>query len=95
LNGVRFEVDPGVLAGGAADGSLVEGDVLGARGLMDAAGGGASAAGDPGAVGAVGEVCTVWSGTLGALGDAIGQMHRNLGAAARSYAITDASVIDP
>jgi hypothetical protein len=95
LTGVRFEVDPRVLAGGAADGSLVEGDVLGALGLMDAAGAGASAAGDPGAVGAVSEVCTVWSGALGALGDAIGQIHRNLGAAARSYAITDASVIDP
>jgi hypothetical protein len=92
---VRIEVEPGVLAGGAAEGSWVEGDVLGARGLVDAAGGGASAAGDPGAVGAVGEVCTVWSGSLGALGEAIGQMHRNLGAAARSYAITDASVIDP
>ena len=84
-----------MLTGGAAEGSLLEGDVVGARGMIDAAGGGASAAGDPGAVGAVGEVCTVWSGSLGALGNAIGQMHRNLGAAAQSYAITDASVIDP
>ena len=63
--------------------------------MIDAAGGGASAAGDPGAVGAVSDVCAVWSGSLAALGEAIGQMHRNLGAAARSYAITDATVIDP
>ena len=73
-------MDTGVLAGGAAEGSLLEGDLLGARGMIDAAGSGASAAGDPGAVGAVSEVCTVWSGSLGALGEAIGQLHRNLGA---------------
>jgi hypothetical protein len=95
LTGVRFEVEVGALAGGAAEGSLVEGDLLGARGTIDAAGSGASAAGDPGAVGAVGEVCTVWSASLGSLGEAVGQMHRNLGAAARSYAITDSTVIDP
>lgn len=88
-------MDPGLLAGGAAEGSLVHGDVLGARGMMDAAGTGASAAGEPGAVGAVGDACAAWSGALGALGEAIGQLHGNLGAAARAYAITDASVIDP
>jgi hypothetical protein len=92
---VRIEVNSGVLSGGAAEGTLLEGDVVGARGMIDAAGSGASAAGDPGAIGAVGDVCTVWGASLGALGEAIGQMHRNLGAAARSYAITDATVIDP
>jgi hypothetical protein len=92
---VRFEVDPGALAGGAAEGSLVQDEIVGARGLMDAAGSGASAVGDPAAVGAVGEACAAWSGALGALGEAIGQLHTNLDAAARTYALTDASVIDP
>jgi hypothetical protein len=95
LSGVRFEVDPGALTGGAAEGSLVQDDVVGTRGLIDAAGSGASAVGQPAAAGAVGEACTAWSGALGALGDAIGQLHLNLGAAARAYAVTDASVIDP
>jgi hypothetical protein len=92
---VRFEVEPGVLAGGAAEGSLVHGEIVGARGMMDAAGSGASAVGDPSAVGAVGDACAAWSGALGALGDAIGQLHVNLDSAARAYAMTDASVIDP
>jgi hypothetical protein len=92
---VRIEVDPGALAGGAAEGSLVRDEVVGARGLMDATGSGASAVGDPAAVGAVGEACAAWSGALGSLGDAIGQLHVNLGAAARAYALTDATVIDP
>jgi hypothetical protein len=92
---VRFEVDPAILGTGAAEGQLVHGDVVGARGMMDAAGGGASAVGDTAAVGAVGDACTAWSGALGALGDTIGQLHVNLGAAARAYAITDASAIDP
>ena len=95
MSGVRFEVDPGFLAGGAAEGSLVQGDIVGARGLMDASGSGAAAFGDTGAVGAVGDACTAWSGALGALGDAIGQLHGNLAAAARAYEITDATVIDP
>jgi hypothetical protein len=95
LSGVRFEVDPGALTGGAVEGSLLHDDVLGARGRMDAAGSGASVVGDAAAVGAVGEACAAWSTALGALGDAIGQLHGNLDAAARAYAVTDASVIDP
>ena len=95
MSAVRFEVDPACLTGGAAEGSLVHSDVVGARGTMDAAGGGASAFGDAGAVGAVGEACAAWSGALGALGEAIGQLHTNLDAAARAYALTDATVIDP
>lgn len=84
-----------MLAGGAAAGSQVRDGVLGARGMMDAAGSGASAAGDPAAIGAVGDACTVWAGALDALGGAIGQLHGNLDAAARAYELTDASVIDP
>jgi hypothetical protein len=95
LTGVRIEVDPALLAGGAAEGSLVADEVVGTRGLMDAAGSGASVVGESAAAGAVGEACAAWSGALGALGDAIGQLHTNLDAAARAYAVTDASVIDP
>jgi hypothetical protein len=95
LTGVRIEVDPDLLSGGAAEGALVADEVVGARGTMDAAGSGASVVGESAAVGAVGEACAAWSGSLGALGDAVGQLHGNLAAAARSYALTDATVIDP
>lgn len=89
----RLEVQPSeLMAAQSRQGSLA-GEVRGLRGHLEGAAGGAGAAGDPDATGAVEEFSRGWSANLGALDQALDGMARNLGAAAAAYQTTDAGAM--
>jgi uncharacterized protein YukE len=90
----RIEVQPGELtaAGGrqrATAGRLLEA----ASQLQVVAAGASSAAGEPGAAGAIDAWATAWVGAFGALAHSVGGIASNLDAAAQAYVVTDATAM--
>ena len=88
-----FEIQPSeLMAAQSRQGSLA-GEVRGLRGHLDGAAGGAGAAGDPQAAGAIEEFSRGWATSLAALDQALDAMAGNLGAAAGAYQATDAGAM--
>ncbi|MBA2793059.1 MAG: hypothetical protein H0U32_03565 [Thermoleophilaceae bacterium] len=89
----RLEIQPSeLITAQTRQGTLAE-EIRGLRGHLDGAAGGAGAAGDADATGAVEEFSRGWASNLGALDQALDGMAGNLGAAAGAYQKTDSGAM--